>query len=97
MMIALSRLTSYDVFSLRIALREPGIEVNDLSALQLSDAKKAQLTVYMKNFTAPLIRQIFGQAKFAQELIRSKRWRHLRARSKSHPNPSGRTSLYHLP
>lgn len=62
MMIALSRLTSYDVFSLRIALRELGIEVNDLSALQLSDAKKAQLTVYMKNFTAPLIRQIFGQA-----------------------------------
>ena len=62
MMEALSRLTSYDVFSLRIALRELGIEVNELSALQLSDAKKQQLNAYMKSFTAPLIRQIFGAA-----------------------------------
>jgi len=58
---ALSRLTGYDVYSLRIAMRELGIEMNDLSVLQLSDTKKAQLTSYMKSFTAPLIRQIFGQ------------------------------------
>lgn len=63
MMEALGRLTSYDVFSLRIALRELGIEVNELSALQLSDTKKQQLNVYMKSFTAPLIRQIFGAAR----------------------------------
>lgn len=61
MMTALSRLTSYDVYSLRIAMRELGIEMNDLSVLQLSDTKKAQLTSYMKGFTAPLIQQIFGQ------------------------------------
>lgn len=61
MMTALSHLTSYDVFSLRIALRNLGIEVNDLSTLQLSESKKLQLTTYMKSFTAPLIRQIFGR------------------------------------
>lgn len=61
MMTALSKLTSYDVYSLRIAMRELGIELSDLSALQLSDTKKTQLNSYMKGFTAPLIRQIFGR------------------------------------
>ncbi len=61
LMTALGKLNSYDVFSLRITLRDLGIAVNDLSALQLSDAKKTQLNAYMKSFTAPLIRQIFGQ------------------------------------
>ena len=61
MMTALSQLTSYDVYSLRIAMRELGIPLADHAALQLSDSKKAQLTTYMKSFTAPLIQQIFGQ------------------------------------
>lgn len=61
MMTALSQLTSYDVYSLRIAMRELGIDLSDLSVLQLSDTKKTQLNSYMKGFTAPLIQQIFGQ------------------------------------
>lgn len=59
---ALGYSTSYDVFSLRIALRDLGVSIEDFSALQLSDSKKAELTSYMKSFTAPLIRQIFGQS-----------------------------------
>lgn len=56
----LATLKSFDVYSLRISLRELGINVNDMSALQLSDKKKAHLTTYMKTFTEPLIKKIYG-------------------------------------
>lgn len=56
----LSRLHSYDVYTLRMQLRKLGINVEDDKMLSLSPAKKAQLTVYMKSFTMPLIRQIYG-------------------------------------
>jgi hypothetical protein len=57
---ALGSLHSYDVFSLRYSLRELGIEVNDLEALKLSDQRVKQLTSYMKDFTHPLIQEIYG-------------------------------------
>ena len=56
----LGRLASYDVYSLRVTLRELGISVEDEKYLRLSDAKVAELTEYMKAFTAPLIIQIYG-------------------------------------
>lgn len=56
----LARLPSYDVYSLRVLLREQGITVNDHNALQLTEAKKSELTDYMKVFTRPLLRQIYG-------------------------------------
>ena len=56
----LALLPSYDVYSLRINLRAAGIQVNDVSALRLSPAKTAELSVYMKNFTRPLLMQIYG-------------------------------------
>jgi len=56
----LGRLHSYDVYSLRISLRELGINVNDISALELSAAKKVELSKYMKSFTEPLVARIFG-------------------------------------
>jgi len=56
----LAPLPSFDVYSLRISLRELGINVNDLSALQLSDQKKLELGKYMKAFTEPLIAKIYG-------------------------------------
>jgi uncharacterized protein YaaR (DUF327 family) len=59
----LSRLHSYDVYTLRMQLRKLGINVDDTKSLTLSPAKKAQLTVYMKSFTMPLIRQIYGDTK----------------------------------
>ncbi len=56
----LSLLNSYDVYSLRISLREQGINVNDMSALELSADKKVELAQYMKAFTEPLIAKIYG-------------------------------------
>ncbi len=55
-------LPSYDVYSLRLALRELEIDIADVSTLQLSDAKKSELTTYMTMFTHPLIKQIYGDA-----------------------------------
>ena len=45
-------LPSYDVFSLRISLRELDIKVNDVTALRLSDSMNSELTTYMTDFTA---------------------------------------------
>ena len=56
----LAGLHSYDVYSLRISLRENDIAVNSIDSLKLSAAKNAELTEYMKDFTRPLILQIYG-------------------------------------
>ncbi|MBO6519106.1 MAG: hypothetical protein JJ900_13825 [Rhodospirillales bacterium] len=54
-------LPSYDVYSLRVALRQLGIAVNDNEALKLSPEMNAELTTYMTDFTRPLIVQIYGK------------------------------------
>lgn len=56
----LADLSSYDVYSLRISLRDLGVEVNNVEYLKLSDHKLAELTEYMREFTHPLIMQIYG-------------------------------------
>lgn len=56
----LSRLPSYDVYSLRVSLREQNIPVNNIEALKLSPEKSKELGGYMKDFTFPLIREIYG-------------------------------------
>ena len=56
----LEMLPSYDVYSLRILLRQQGIEVNDVEALKLSAEKITELNAYMTDFTYPLINEIFG-------------------------------------
>jgi hypothetical protein len=56
----LAALPSYDVYSLRIMLREHGIAVNEVEALRLSPRKIKELTSYMSAFTHPLIRRIYG-------------------------------------
>lgn len=56
----LAMLPSYDVYSLRISLREHGIPVNDYSALKLSPDKAAELTKYMLLFTRPLLQMIYA-------------------------------------
>jgi len=58
----LAALHSYDVYSLRISLRENGIQVNGIDSLKLSPSKNAELTEYMTQFTRPLILQIYGGA-----------------------------------
>lgn len=51
---------SFDVYTLRIELRRLKIDVNKHADLTLSDSKKAELTEYMKGFTRPLVRHVFG-------------------------------------
>jgi hypothetical protein len=53
-------LPSYDVYSLRIALRNLGIAPTSSSYLHLSEAKKRELQAYMRSFTRPLMQQVFG-------------------------------------
>ncbi len=60
MLMSLGRLNSFDVYSLRICLRELNIEVESDAYLDLSDAKKGELADYMKAFTMPLIKQVYG-------------------------------------
>ncbi len=60
LLVRLGKLPSYDVFSLRVALRRLGIEVDAMASLQLSDEKKSSLASHMQQFTAPLIREIYG-------------------------------------
>jgi len=55
----LGLMPSYDVYSLRILLRDNDIPIKDLSALQLSESKKKELTEYMTMFTRPLIAEIY--------------------------------------
>src|SRR5579872_1466772 len=54
-------LPSFDVYSLRISLRANKIAITDGSALTLSPAKIESLSVYMANFTRPLVTEIFGR------------------------------------
>lgn len=56
----LALMPSYDVYSLRVLLRQNGIPVNDIAALKLSPGKNRELTEYMAKFTRPLILQIYG-------------------------------------
>lgn len=58
----LSHLPSYDVYSLRVALRENDIPISDIEALKLSPEKSKELGGYMKDFTLPLISEIYGGA-----------------------------------
>ena len=55
----LSRLNSYDVYSLRLLLRKQGIDVDE-GDLQLSEVKQNELTHHMRQFTRPLITHIYG-------------------------------------
>lgn len=58
----LAMLPSFDVYSLRVLLREHNIAVNSHEALRLSKAKNQELTSYMMAFTRPLIHNIYGDA-----------------------------------
>lgn len=57
----LSLLQSFDVYSLRIQLRNLGIEVENIAALRLSAAKRATLEKYMRVFTRPLMALIYAE------------------------------------
>lgn len=56
----LSTLGSFDIYSLRLKLRELDIGFEDFEVLKLSEKKREELTVYMTSFTRPLITKIYG-------------------------------------
>jgi len=64
----LSRLKSYDVYSLRILLRKLGINVDE-GELRLSDGKQRELGQHMRSFTRPLVGFIYGDERAAEEGI----------------------------
>lgn len=59
----LAGLYSYDVYTLRMALRAFGIEISDNKALRLSPRKSAELGEYMSKFTRPLLSQVYSGMK----------------------------------
>jgi hypothetical protein len=56
-----TKLHSFDVYSLRICLRDAEINIRATEFLTLSDNKQRELNDYMKAFTMPLIKQVYGQ------------------------------------
>jgi hypothetical protein len=56
----LAKLPSFDVYSLRLQLRKMGVDTSQSDKLKLSDAKAAELTQYLTDFTQPLIRHVYG-------------------------------------
>ncbi len=59
--LALGELPSYDVYSLRIELRELGIDVDESQHLRLSKEMERELSGYMQTFTRPLIAAVYGK------------------------------------
>jgi hypothetical protein len=58
----LAALSSFDVYSLRIELRNLNIPVADHRRLSLSAAKRVELTEYVRSFTRPLLEFVYGRA-----------------------------------
>jgi len=56
----IGKMPSYDVFSLRVTLRQLNIKVNDYDDLKLSEEMNKELSTYMTDFTRPLVKQIYG-------------------------------------
>ncbi len=57
---SLCKLSSYDVYSLRIGLRKLGINVEEHEHLRLSQPMVARLSDYMSVFTKPLVAAVYG-------------------------------------
>lgn len=57
---ALGKLPSFDVYSTRLSMRNLGIEISNVSSLDLSAQRKSQLDKHMRPFTVPLMRQMLG-------------------------------------
>ena len=55
-------LNSFDVYTLRVELRNIGVPVNDHAALKLSKSKNDELAEYMRDFTRPLISQVYADS-----------------------------------
>ncbi|MEQ8817377.1 MAG: hypothetical protein RIM96_00175 [Thalassobaculum sp.] len=56
----IGQLPAFDPYTLRIGLRQAGVDVLSLEALRLSPAKRAELLPLMRNITRPLIVHLYG-------------------------------------
>lgn len=56
----IGELQSFDPYSLRRGLRAANVDIHDMSAFTLSDAKKRELQPHMRNLTRPLVQYVFG-------------------------------------
>jgi hypothetical protein len=56
----LSKLKSFDVYTLRLELGKLDINFQNFDGLKLSDRKRAELNEYMRAFTRPVIRRVYG-------------------------------------
>lgn len=63
----LADLPSYDVYSLRISLRELGIDVNNEASLRISPERYMELVSYMRVFTRPLLGRVYGDNQVVGE------------------------------
>jgi hypothetical protein len=63
----LAKLHSYDVYSLRITLREAGVTINNHDDLKLSERKQKELNALIKHFTRQLILLIYGDDDITQD------------------------------
>ncbi len=68
---ALGRLSSYDVYSLRIQFRDLGIEPSSVEYLRLSPEKDESLQLYMQVFTLPLMNLVYGEGEQASHRIKN--------------------------
>lgn len=59
----IGQLPAFDPYTLRIGLRQAGINVLELEALQLSAAKRAELLPLMSNITRPLVLHLYGDGR----------------------------------
>jgi hypothetical protein len=57
---AMAEAPSFDVYSLRLTLRSHNLKIDESEHLQLSPEMQERLTSYMRVFTRPLIRRVFG-------------------------------------
>ncbi|GHD59543.1 hypothetical protein GCM10017083_43890 [Thalassobaculum fulvum] len=63
----IGQLPALDPYTLRIGLRQAGVDVLSLEALQLSPAKRAELLPLMRNITRPLIVHLYGDGRAAAD------------------------------
>lgn len=56
----IGQLPAFDPYTLRIGLRQAGVDLLSLDALRLSAAKRAELLPLMRNITRPLIVHLYG-------------------------------------
>lgn len=59
----LAKIGSFDVYTLRLSLRQLDVGFDSYDSLKLSEDKQQELGRYMQHFTRPLIRRIYGQGE----------------------------------